>query len=61
MLVPVTDAQDVPLRLNSIAVETPVIMSVEPLYTAVGATLRAGTVTARTADANAVPVALKRT
>jgi hypothetical protein len=62
MFVPVTDAQVTPsLRLNSIAVETPVIMSVEPLYTAFGATLRAGTVTARVADANVVSVALTRT
>jgi hypothetical protein len=62
ILVPETDSQDVPLlRLYSIADETPVIASVVALYTAFGADLRAGTVTARTADANAVPVALKRT
>jgi hypothetical protein len=48
-------------KLNSIEVETPVIRSVEPLYTAFGAALRDGTLIARTADAKAVSVALTRT
>jgi hypothetical protein len=60
--VPMTDVQDVPLlRLNSIVPETPVIVSVEPLYTAFGAALRAGTVIERTVDANVISVALTRT
>ena len=58
----VTSVQAAPLlRLYSIALETPVILSVEPLYIAFGAALRDGTVTERTADANVVSVALSRT
>ena len=57
----VTFVQAAPLsRLYSIAVETPVILSVEPLYTAFGAALRDGTVTVRVADANVVSVAMNR-
>ena len=43
-------------RLYSLAVETPVIVSFEPLYTALGAAGRAGTVTLRVADADSVAV-----
>jgi len=60
--VAVTGVHEVPLlRLYSIAVETPVTLSVEPLYTAFGAALRAGTDTERVADANIVFVAFMRT
>ena len=60
--VAVNDVQEVPpLRLYSIAVETPVTLSVEPLYTTFGAALRAGTDTERVADANVESVALTRT
>ena len=62
MFEPVTSAHESPpLRLNSIERETPVILSVEPLYTAFGADLRLGTVTERIADAKVVSVALTRT
>jgi len=47
--------------LYSIDLETPVILSVEPLYTTFGAALRAGIETARVAEANVVLVALTRT
>ena len=47
--------------LYSIVLETPVILSVEPLYTTFGAALRAGTETARVAEANVVFVAFTRT
>jgi hypothetical protein len=61
MLDPVTDVQDAPLlRLNSIVLETPVIVSVEPLYTAFGTALRAGTVIERTTDVNVISVAFMR-
>jgi len=47
--------------LYSIVLETPVILSVEPLYATFGAALRAGTETARVTEANVVFVALTRT
>jgi hypothetical protein len=47
-------------RLYSIAVETPVIVSVEPLYTALGAAARAGTETVSVAEAGSADVALTR-
>ena len=51
-----------PSMLNSILLETPVIVSLVPLYTAFGVALGARTVTERVADAKAEPVtALKRT
>ena len=60
--VPAAAVQAAPLSmLNSIAVVTPVIVSVEPLYTAFGAALRVGAVAARVADANAESVAFTRT
>ena len=60
--VPLTEIHVVPsFRLYSIALDTPIILSVELLYAAEGAVARAGTVTVRTAEANAVSVALMRT
>ena len=63
IVVPVADVQVFPSsRLYSIAVETPVIVSVEPLYAAFGAAPRAGTVTVSgVADTKVVSVALTRT
>ena len=57
------DSQASPLfKLYSIAVETPVMLSVEPLYAAPGAAPRAGTVTVRgCAGTNVASVALTRT
>jgi len=49
------------LVLYSIDLETPVILSVNPLYATFGADLRAGTETVRVAEANAVFVAFTRT
>ena len=57
-----TDVHVVPLStLYSIVFEMPVIVSVALLYIAFGASPRAGTVKARTADANSESVALART
>ena len=49
-----------PSRLNSLAVETPVIISVELLYAAAGAAARAGTVTFSVADDGVAVVAATR-
>ena len=60
--VPVTVVHVVSLsKQNSIEPVTPVTRSVEPLYTALGAALRAGADTVRVAEANAVSVAIMRT
>ena len=49
-----------PSRLYSRAVETPVIASLDPLYTAFGADARAATVMFSVADAEAPPAAFTR-
>ena len=62
MFLAVAGIQVVPLlRLYSIEVVTPVIMSIEPLYAALGGADRDRTDTARVADAKLMSVALMRT
>jgi len=61
IVVPVQDAHVVPpSRLNCMAAETPVIVSVVPLYTALGAAGIAGAFTLSAADAGKVVVAATR-